>query len=155
MTTTTIDIAGLDGGHVNLTPAQLDELDSRIAGRLLRAGDEGWDDALLVWNAMAANVPALVLQPTSARDVAAAVGFARDHGLLLGVKGGGHNIAGTAIAEGGLTLDLSRSATSPSTPTPSSPRSGLAVCSRTSTRPPKPMGWPRRWGSSPRSAWPG
>ena len=108
MTTTTIDIAGLDGGHVNLTAEQLDDLDSRIAGRLLRAGDEGWDDAVLVWNGMAAKVPALVVQPTSAHDVAAAVGFARDHGLLLSIKGGGHNIAGTAIAERGLTLDMSR-----------------------------------------------
>jgi FAD/FMN-containing dehydrogenase len=57
---------------------------------------------------MAARLPALVLQPASAHDVAAAVGFARDHGLLLGVKGGGHSIAGTAIAQGGLTMDLSR-----------------------------------------------
>ena len=60
-----------------------------------------------IWNGLAATAPALVLQPASAADVAAAVGFARAHGLLLGVKGGGHNIAGTAIAEGGLTLDLS------------------------------------------------
>jgi len=65
-TTATIDIAGLDGGHVDLTSEQLDDLDSQIAGRLLRPGDGGWDDALLIWNAMAANVPALVLQPTSA-----------------------------------------------------------------------------------------
>ena len=63
---------------------------------------------MLIWNGMAAKVPALVVQPTSARDVAAAVGFARDHGLLLSIKGGGHNIAGTAIAERGLTLDMSR-----------------------------------------------
>jgi FAD/FMN-containing dehydrogenase len=108
MTTTTIDLAGLDGGHVNLTAEQLDDLDSQVAGRLLRPGDDGWDDALLVWNGMAAKVPALVLQPTSAHDVAAAVRFARDHRLLLSIKGGGHNIAGTAIAERGLTLDLSR-----------------------------------------------
>jgi FAD/FMN-containing dehydrogenase len=108
MTTTTIDITGLDGGHVNLTSEQLDDLDSQVAGRLLRAGDDGWDDALLIWNAMVATAPALVLQPASAHDVAAAVGFARDHRLLLSIKGGGHNIAGTAIAERGLTLDLSR-----------------------------------------------
>jgi FAD/FMN-containing dehydrogenase len=108
MTTTTIDIARLDGGHLNLTSEQLNDLDSRIAGRLLRAGDDGWDDVLLVWNGMAAKVPALVLQPTSAHDVAAAVRFAYEHGLLLSIKGGGHNIAGTAIAERGLTLDLSR-----------------------------------------------
>jgi hypothetical protein len=48
MSTTTIEIAGLDGGHVNLAPAQLDELDAQLTGRLLRAGDDGWDDALLI-----------------------------------------------------------------------------------------------------------
>jgi FAD/FMN-containing dehydrogenase len=108
LTTTANDIAGLDGGLVSLTSEQLDDLRSRVHGRLLRADDEGWDDAVLVWNGMVARVPALVIQPTSADDVAAAVGFARDHGLLLSIKGGGHNIAGTSIAEGGLTLDMSR-----------------------------------------------
>src|SRR6266540_119377 len=80
----------------------------RIEGALLRAGDDGWDDAVLLWNGMVAKTPALVVQPTTARDVAAAVAFARDHGILLGVKGGGHNIAGTAIPEGGLMIDMSR-----------------------------------------------
>ena len=56
---------------------------------------------------MGSKVPALVLQAASAGDVATAVGFARDHGVALSVKGGGHNIAGTAIAPGGLALDLS------------------------------------------------
>jgi hypothetical protein len=108
MTTTgTIDLAGLDGGPVSLAAEQLEDLDSRVQGRLLRPGDQGWNDAVSIWNGMAARLPALVLQPTSVHDVAAAVGFARDHGLLLSVKGGGHNIAGTSIAEGGLTLDLS------------------------------------------------
>jgi FAD/FMN-containing dehydrogenase len=74
---------------------------------VLRPGDSGWADAVLIWNGMVAGVPALVLQPSSAHDVVAAVDFARDHGVLLSVKGGGHNIAGTAIAEGGLTLDMS------------------------------------------------
>src|SRR5512132_3993721 len=109
MTTTgTIELAGLDGGRIKLTSEQLEDLDSRVQGRLLVAGDQGWNEAVAIWNGMAARLPALVLQPASAHDVAAAVSFARDHGLLLGVKGGGHNIAGTAIAEGGLTLDLSR-----------------------------------------------
>jgi FAD/FMN-containing dehydrogenase len=108
MTTTTIDIAGLEGGHVTLTTEALGDLDSRLTGRLLRPGDQGWDDAVRVWNAMAVKVPALIVQPTSANDVAAAIGFARDHGLLLSIKGGGHNIAGTALADGGLTLDMSR-----------------------------------------------
>jgi FAD/FMN-containing dehydrogenase len=108
VTTTATDMAGLEGGRVNLTREQLDELESRVEGSLLRAGDEGWDDAVLVWNGMVARFPALVVQPTSAHDVAAAVEFARDHGVRLSIKGGGHNIAGSAIAEGGLTLDMSR-----------------------------------------------
>jgi FAD/FMN-containing dehydrogenase len=108
MTTTgTIETAGLDGGPVSLASKQLEELDSRVQGRLLRPGDQGWNEAVAIWNGMAAKSPALVLQPTSAHDVAAAVSFAREHGLLVSVKGGGHNIAGTSIAEGGLVLDMS------------------------------------------------
>jgi FAD/FMN-containing dehydrogenase len=108
MTTTgTIEIAGLDGGRIKLTSEQLEELDSRVKGPLLVAGDRGWNEAVAIWNGMAARLPALVLQPTSAHEVAAAVEFAREHGLLLSVKGGGHNIAGTSIAEDGLVLDMS------------------------------------------------
>jgi FAD/FMN-containing dehydrogenase len=84
----------------------LDDL-AAADGRLLRPGDPGWDDAVRLWNGMVTRTPALVLQPRSAAGVAAGVGFARDRGLPLGVKGGGHHIAGTAIAEGGLLLDLS------------------------------------------------
>jgi FAD/FMN-containing dehydrogenase len=104
----TIDVAGLDGGLVRLMAEQLDELDSRVECPVLRAGDPGWDAAVLVWNGMAATAPALVVQPTSPASVAAAVGFARDKGVLLSIKGGGHNMAGTSIAERGLTLDMSR-----------------------------------------------
>ena len=106
-TTDTVDLAGLDGGAVGLATEQLDDLDSRVQGRLLVAGDQGWNEAVSIWNGMAARLPAVVLQPASVHDVAAAVGFAREHGLLLSVKGGGHNIAGTSMAPGGLTLDLS------------------------------------------------
>jgi FAD/FMN-containing dehydrogenase len=104
----TIDITALEGGRVRLTSEQLDDLSARVAGPLLRPGAAGWEEAVLLWNGMVAKMPALVFQPTSARDVAAAVSFAREHGLLLSVKGGGHNIAGTALAAGGLTLDMSR-----------------------------------------------
>ncbi len=108
MITTAIEIAGRDGGRVVLTPERLDALVSRVEGPLLYPGDAGWDEAVLIWNGMVARAPALVLQPTSAYDVAAAVRFARRHGLLLSIKGGGHHIAGTSVAEGGLTLDMSR-----------------------------------------------
>jgi FAD/FMN-containing dehydrogenase len=107
VTAATIALSGRAGGPVAVPAEALADLAARVRGRLLRSGEPGWDDAVRIWNGLAARSPALVLQPASAGDVAAAVGFARDHGLLLGVKGGGHHIAGTAIAEDGLTLDLS------------------------------------------------
>jgi len=107
VTAATIELSGQSGGPVTVPAGALDDLARRVQGRLLGPDDPGWDDAVRIWNGLAATAPALVLQPASAADVAAAVGFARAHGLLLGVKGGGHNIAGTAIAEGGLTIDLS------------------------------------------------
>lgn len=108
MKTMTNEIAGLEGGTVSVTSEQLDDLDLRVESPLLCPGDEGWDEAVLVWNGMVASVPALVVQPASAKDLAAAVRFARDHGLALSIKGGGHNIAGAALAERALTLDMSR-----------------------------------------------
>ena len=138
MTTTgTIELAGLDGGHHTLTSEQLEDLDSRVQGRLLMAGDQGWNEAVAIWNGMAARLPALVLQPASAHDVAAAVGFARDHGLLLSVKGGGHNIAGTSMP-GRLTLEPVPYARGQRRP-PGQARPGRrAVCSGRSTRQPGP-----------------
>jgi FAD/FMN-containing dehydrogenase len=103
-----LELAGLDRGVVTLSSSDLDDLGARIGGRMLVGGDDGWEDAVLLWNGMVARTPALVVQPTSAADVSTMVGFARDHGLLLGVKGGGHHIAGTGVAEGGLNLDMSR-----------------------------------------------
>ncbi|GAA4950055.1 FAD-binding oxidoreductase [Streptomonospora halophila] len=102
------EVAGLEGERVGLSAARIEQLGARLAGPLLTAGDEGWDEAVEVWNAMVTARPALVVQPVSARDVAMVVRFAADHGVLLSVKGGGHNIAGTALADGGLTLDMSR-----------------------------------------------
>lgn len=83
----TFDVAGLEGGRVGLASAELEQLTSQLDGPLLVAGDEGWDEAVRVWNAMVTKAPALVVQPTSAHDVAAAVRFAADYGLLLSVKG--------------------------------------------------------------------
>ena len=108
MTTHTIDIAGLQDGHVNLASEQLDDLDSRVEGRLLRQDDDGFDEAIRAWNAMVTKRPVIVVQPVSASDVATAVAFARENGILLSIRGGGHNIAGTCIAPDGLTLDMSR-----------------------------------------------
>jgi FAD/FMN-containing dehydrogenase len=88
--------------------ATADTLAQRLRGALLAPGDEGFDDATRLWNGMIEKAPALVVQPTGTADVVEAVGFAREHGLALSVRGGGHNIAGTALADGGLTIDMSR-----------------------------------------------
>ncbi|HWN26429.1 MAG TPA: FAD-binding oxidoreductase [Actinomycetospora sp.] len=84
-----------------------DRLRACLRGALLRPGDDGFGDATLLWNGMIAKTPALVVRPTGTADVVAAVDAAREHGLPLSVRGGGHHIAGTALVDGGLTLDMS------------------------------------------------
>jgi FAD/FMN-containing dehydrogenase len=87
--------------------ASLDNLRGRLRGELLRAGDPGYDEARRVWNALIDHHPALVVRCKGTSDVAAAVQFGRQHDLLVSIKGGGHNIAGKAVCEGGLMFDLS------------------------------------------------
>ena len=109
MSPATIRVARLDGDdRAALGPANVQELRDRLEGDVLLPGDDGWDAATTLWNAMASTSPALVAQPASAHDVAAVVDLARREGLLLSVRGGGHNIAGTALAPGAVTLDMSR-----------------------------------------------
>jgi FAD/FMN-containing dehydrogenase len=86
----------------------VDALRSRVRGALLAPGDAGFDEATRLWNGMIEKTPGLVVQPTGTADVVEAVSFAREHDLELSVRGGGHNIAGTALTDGGLTIDMSR-----------------------------------------------
>jgi FAD/FMN-containing dehydrogenase len=78
-----------------------------LQGALLVPADTGYDEARRVFNAMIDRYPALIVQPLNAEDVRRGVLFAREHELPLSVKGGGHNVAGSAVVEGGLMLDLS------------------------------------------------
>jgi FAD/FMN-containing dehydrogenase len=80
---------------------------ARLQGDLLAPGDPGYDDARRVFNAMIDRYPALVVRVRSAEDVRRAVLFARERELPLSVKGGGHNVAGSAVCQAGLMLDLS------------------------------------------------
>jgi FAD/FMN-containing dehydrogenase len=100
-----ITLQTLDGGRVELDPAVFGAIPDQ---RRLSPGDPGFDDATRVWNGMIRKEPALVIQPETADDVTTAVNLAREHGLLLSIKGGGHNIAGLALADQGVTLDMSR-----------------------------------------------
>jgi len=94
----------LDGGEVELDMSLLATI--RDESRL-RPGDVGFDDATLIWNGLIDKEPALVIQPDSSDEVAFAVNLAREQRLLFSIKGGGHNISGLALADRGLTLDMS------------------------------------------------
>src|SRR4051812_18783210 len=75
-------------------------------GDILAPGDAGYDDARKVYNAMIDRRPGLIVKAKDAADVIAAVGLARQHKLLVSVKGGGHNAGGLGVADGALTIDL-------------------------------------------------
>ena len=81
---------------------------SGVRGAVLRPEDEGYDDARAIWNGLIDRRPALIVQCTGAADVVDAVNFAREQNLLLSIKGGGHNVAGNAVNDGGLVIDLSQ-----------------------------------------------
>jgi FAD/FMN-containing dehydrogenase len=106
-TNTTLEISALDGARKTLAEQTLAAFRAAFRGPILRAGDAGYDDARLVWNGMIDRRPALIARCTGTADVVAAVRLAREQGLLCSVKGGGHNIAGLAICDGGLVIDLS------------------------------------------------
>jgi FAD/FMN-containing dehydrogenase len=94
--------------EVTLDQAAVQEFSAGVRGPVLSLGDDGYDDARAIWNGLIDRRPALIVQPTGAADVVDAVNFAREHGLTLSIKGGGHNVAGNAVNDGGLVIDLSR-----------------------------------------------
>jgi len=90
-----------------LDETTIEKFKTSLGGELIQPNDEGYDDARKVWNAMIDKKPALIARCSGTADVITAVNFAREQGLLLSVRGGGHNIAGTALCDDGLTIDLS------------------------------------------------
>ncbi len=82
-------------------------LKRQLRGNLLTPVDAGYDDARTIWNAMIDRKPALIAECTGVADIMDAVNFARDNDLLAAVRGAGHNIAGKAIADDALMIDLS------------------------------------------------
>src|SRR5215207_2513987 len=87
-----LDIAGLQDG---------------FRGELLRPGDPGYEDARKVWNGSINRLPALIARCAGVADVIASVKFAKDTGLLVAVRGGGHSYPGHSVCDGGLVIDLS------------------------------------------------
>ncbi|HXP75619.1 MAG TPA: FAD-binding oxidoreductase, partial [Stellaceae bacterium] len=79
-----------------------------LRGKILDQGSPAYDEARTIWNAMIDRKPGLIVRCLGAADVIHCVRFARDNGLLVAVRGGGHNIAGSAICDGGVVIDLSQ-----------------------------------------------
>jgi FAD/FMN-containing dehydrogenase len=100
----------LDADHRNapvLDDAALADLARQFRGELIRASDPPYEAARRVWNGAIDRRPALVARCTGVADVRAAVRFARERQLVVAVRGGGHNVAGTATCDGGIVIDLS------------------------------------------------
>lgn len=83
-------------------------LKSRIRGQVVTPHDANYDEVRAIWNAMIDKKPAAFVQCAAADDVPVAIGFAREHGLDISIRGAGHNIAGNSISDGGLVIDHSK-----------------------------------------------
>ena len=92
-------------GHGGKKPTVV-EIDG-FRGRLISADHADYDVARAVWNGAIDRRPHLIARCIGAADVVAAVRFARDHDLEIAIRGGGHNVAGTAICDDGIVIDLS------------------------------------------------
>ena len=91
-----------------LDRSKTDAFATSLRGQLIQPGDAEYETARRVWNAMADKHPAIIARCTGVADVIACVNFAREQGLPVAVRGGGHNAAGNAVVDGGLVIDLSR-----------------------------------------------
>ena len=102
-----VTLISLDRSEITVDEARIEDLADRLHGPLLRPGDDGYDDSRRLFNGVHDKRPGLIARCTGAADVRDAVDFAREHDVLLSIKGGGHNVAGTSSCEGGLMIDLS------------------------------------------------
>src|SRR5215470_18476334 len=102
-----LNIRTFDGSTKALASDTVAALRGKQRGAVALPGEDGYDAARIIWNAMIDRHPGLVVRCLGAADVINAVKLARDENLLLAVRSGGHNIAGNAVCDGGLLLDLS------------------------------------------------
>lgn len=103
-----LEVSTRTGGRIALKESAAQNLAESLRGELLRAGDDTYDETRSVWNGMIDHRPALIARCAGTADVVEAIAFAREHDLLVSVRGGGHNIAGKAVCVDGLMIDLSR-----------------------------------------------
>ena len=102
-----IAITTLDNSQISLDDETLQAFESAVRGEVLTAEHSGYDEARGIFNAMIDKRPALIVCCTGVADVIQCVNFARDNRLLTAIRGGGHGIAGNAVCDGGLMINLS------------------------------------------------
>jgi FAD/FMN-containing dehydrogenase len=90
-----------------LEGTKIEEFKAQFRGEVLLPWDASYDEVRAIWNAMIDRKPAMIARCTSADDVVQAVKFAHQNDLLVSIRGGGHNIAGNAVCDDGLMIDLS------------------------------------------------
>ena len=90
-----------------LDNAHIEQLRSKINGRIILPDDPSYDEVRSIWNAMIDRRPAVIVECADAGDVPHALAFARENGLEISMRGAGHNIAGNSLSNGGLVIDFS------------------------------------------------
>ena len=103
-----LSIKTTNGGETFIDRKQVEAFTSSLRGSVLHPDNNGYEDARRIWNGMIDKKPALIARCQGTADVISAVNFARDNHLLFSVRGGGHNVAGGAICDGGMVIDLSK-----------------------------------------------
>ncbi|GCA50768.1 6-hydroxy-D-nicotine oxidase [Sinorhizobium sp. KGO-5] len=101
-----MSLINLQNGITMISAAAIEAFAARLRGRVLIATDAAYDGARTIWNGMIDRRPGLIVQCAGAADVVNAVRFAAENRLLVAVRGGGHNIAGNAVCDGGMVIDL-------------------------------------------------
>lgn len=102
-----LKVVSSSGEKVNIEKTALNEFKANLGGQLLTSDDASYDEARLIWNGMHDKKPALIARCAGVADVISSINFARKNNLLVSVRGGGHNVAGSASNDGGIMIDLS------------------------------------------------
>ena len=118
---------------------ELLETKTPIRGRLIRPTDAGYEDARQVWNGAIDRRPVLIVRCREGADAEWALRHARQNGLPVAIRGGGHNVAGSAVCDGGVVIDFTEMRGVEVDPPARSPGYSPARCGGTATRPLSPM----------------
>lgn len=102
-----MEVTTRSGSRRTVEAGLVEMLGERLTGAMVRPGDPDFEAATLIWNGGITKLPALVIRAATTDDVVEAIQFCVENDLEMSIKGGGHNIAGLALSDGGVTLDLS------------------------------------------------